>query len=190
MSFCMVGDFVSADLVIPFCLDAMYWGGWASASLLVNVSDVSIEKQMSDGDTMLTGSECFPGLPWPLSTDSKGAKDADVGDDCIRGVDVGGICTRGVYTEGTYTRDACIRDTCLRGADVGVVCVGGACASNTYARDTCARNASSTVGACIKGVGPEGICGSAYKPSESSVEGSRLLVKSGLMMPVSSCLRS
>ena len=190
----MVGDFVSADLVIPFCLDAMYWGGWASASLLVNVSDVSIEKQMSDGDTMLTGSECFPGLPWPLLTDAKGAKGADVGDDRIGGADVGGICTRGVCTEGTCTggtctRGACIRDTCLRGAGVRVVCVGGACTSDTCARGTCAGNASSAVGACIKGAGPEVICGSANKPSESSVEGSRLQVESISEMPVSSCLR-
>ena len=174
----MVGNYVSADLVIHFCLDAMYWGGWASASLLVNVSDVSIEKQMSDGDTMLIGSECFPGLPWPLLTDAKGAKGADIGDDCIGGANVGRICTRGVCTKGTCTRGACIRDTCLRGAGVGVVCVGGACASDTCARNTCAGNAFSAVGACIKGVGPEGICGSAHKPSKSSIEGSRLLVES------------
>ena len=178
MSFCMVGNFVSGDLVTSFCLDAMYWGGWVSASLLINVSDVSIEKHMSDEDTMLTGFECFPGLPWPHSIDAKGAKGADVGDDCIRNANIGGICIRGVCTEGTCIGGACIRDTYLKSAGVEVVCVGGACASNTCARDTCAGNASSAVGVCIKGVDPEGICGSAHKPSKSSVEGLRLLVES------------
>ena len=171
------------DLIISFCLDAMYWDGWASASLLVNVSDVSIEKQMSDGNTMLTDSKCFPGLPWLLLTDAKSAKAANIGDDCIGGADVEGICTRSVYTEGTCTggtctKGTCIRDTCLRGAGVGVVCVGGGCTSNTYARGTCAGNTSFAVGICIKGAGLGGICSSAHKPSKSSVKGSRLLVES------------
>ena len=139
---------------------------------------MSIEKQMSDRDIMLTGSKCFPGLPWPLSTDAKGAKGANVKDDCIRGANVGSICTRSVCTKSICTRGACIRDTCLRGADIGIFYVGGTCASNTCARNTCTRNTSSAVGACIKSVSLESICGSAYKPSKSSVEGSRLLVKS------------
>ena len=139
---------------------------------------MSIEKQMSDRNIMLTGSECFSGLPWPLSTDVKGTKGADIEDDCIGDTNVRGIYTRGVYIQGTYIRSAYIRNTCLRSAGVGVVCVGSACANNTCAKGTCAGNASSTVGACIKSVGPEGICGLFYKPSKSSIEGSKLLVKS------------
>ena len=188
MSFYMVGHFVLGDLIISFCLDAMYWDDWAFASLLVNVLDVSIKKQMSNGNTMLTGSGCFPDLPWPLSTDAKGAKGADVGDDCIGGANVRGICTRGVCTKGTCTRGACIRNTCLRGACVGVVFVGGVCTSNIYARDTYAGNALSAVGACIKGAGLESICGLAHKPSKSSIEGLRLLVESISEIFISFCL--
>ena len=190
----MVGDFVLGDLIISFCLDAIYWGGWAFASLLINISDVFIKKQMFDEDTILTGSECFPGLPWAFSTNVKGAKGADIGDDCIGDTDVRGICIRGVCTESTYIGDicikgACIRDTCLRSSGVGVVCVGGAYTSNTCARDTCAGNTFYTVGACIKGAGPKGICSLAYKPSKSFVKGSRLLVELISEMLVSSCLR-
>ena len=194
MSFCIVGNFVSADLVISFCLDAIYWGGWAFVSLLANISDLSIKKQMFDRDTMLTSSKCFPGLPWPLSTDAKSAKGADIGDDWIGGADIGGICTRGICTKSTcirrtYIRSSCIGDICLGGASIRVVCVGGAYTSDTCARDTCTGNVFSIVCACIKGVGPKGICGLAYKPSKSSIKGSRLLVESISEMPISFCLR-
>ena len=144
---------------------------------------------MSDGEIMLTGSEYFPGLLWPLSINAKSAKGTDIGDNYIRDIDVGRICTRGVCTEGTCTKNTCIRNTCLRGASVGIVCVDSACASNTCARSTYVRNVFSAIGACIKGVGPEDICGSVHKPSKSSVKGSKLLVKSISKMPVSSCLR-
>ena len=45
MSFYIVGNFISIDLVISFCLNAMYWGGGAFASLLIDVSNVFIEKK-------------------------------------------------------------------------------------------------------------------------------------------------
>ena len=193
MFFYIVSNFVSADLVIFFCLDAIYWGGWAFASLPANILDISIEKQMFDRNIILTGSECFPGLPWPFSTDAKSAKDTNIGDNWIKGANVGGICIRGICTEGTcigdiYIRSACIKDTYLRGAGIGVVCIGGVYTSDTFAKGTCAENVSSIVGACIKGVCPESICGSAYKSSKSSIEGSRLLVESISEMPISSCL--
>ena len=156
--------------------------------MLVNVSDVSIEKQMSDGNKMLTGSKCFSGLLWPLLTDAKSTNNADIGDDCIRVADVRGICTRGVCIEGSYTRGACIRDTCLRGAGVGVVCIGDAYSSNTCVKDTCAENASFAVGTCIDGAGCESICASAHKPSKSFIKGSRLLVELISKMLISSCL--
>lgn len=51
LSRCIVGDFISSDLTISFCLDVVYWGGWSFTSLLVNLS---ITKQMSDRDVILT----------------------------------------------------------------------------------------------------------------------------------------
>ena len=133
-----------------------------------------IAKQIFNGDIMLTSSKCFPSLPQPLLTDAKGTKGADIGDDCIRSANVGGIYTRGVCTEGicigdTCTKDVCIRDICLRGGAVKVVCVESVCASNTCVRGTCAGNAFFAIDACIKGTGPKSICGSAHKPSKSFV---------------------
>ena len=116
MSFCIVDNFVLANLVMLFCLDIMYCNSWVSASLLINVSNMSIEKQIPDRNIMLTGSKCFLDLVWPLSTDAKGVKSADIGNDCIGGADIGGIYTRGVCTEGICTRDTCTRGTSTRGA--------------------------------------------------------------------------
>lgn len=109
--------------------------------MLINVSDISIEKPISDEDTMLTSFLYFSDLLWPFSTDARNAKGADIGDDCIKNISVGGICTRGTCIGGTYTSGACIRGTSLRGAGVKVVCIRSACASNTYARSTYAKSA-------------------------------------------------
>lgn len=72
---------------------------------------MSIEKLMSNGNIILTSSECFLSLPWPFSTDARSAKDVDVGDYYIRDIGVNGICTRDTCTEGTCINGACIRST-------------------------------------------------------------------------------
>lgn len=53
---------------------------------------------MFDEDTMFNNSWYFPGLPWPLLTNAKGAKGANVEDDYIESASIKGICTRGIYT--------------------------------------------------------------------------------------------
>ena len=90
MSRCIVGDFVSSDPAISFCLDAVYWGGWSSVSLFVHSS---IRKQVSDGDAMWTCSRCFPGCPRPGSFAAEGA---DVESACTGGVCAGSTCAGGV----------------------------------------------------------------------------------------------
>ena len=89
----------SSNPVISFCLDAVHWGGWAPASVLVNVSSLSMTKQIS-GDAMFTCSGCFLGCPRPNLIGAEGA-------------DVGGACVGG---------------TCGGGACIGGACIGGACA--------------------------------------------------------------
>ena len=148
---------------------------------------------MFDEDIMLTGSECFLGLPWPLLTDAKNAKDTDIGDDFIGDTNVRGIGTRSVCTEGigigdTYIKDAYIKNICLRSAGIEVICIRDVYTSDSCAKDTCAENVSFTVIAYIKGAGPKSICGSAYKSSESFVKGLGLLVGSIFKMSISSCL--
>lgn len=108
--------------------------------MLVNISNISIKKQISDGDIRLTDSECFSNLPWPLSTNTRSAKSADVKDDYIESFDVGDICTKGICVEDTCKGGTCIRDTCLRGASVKVVFVKSICTSNIFARSTYAKS--------------------------------------------------
>lgn len=141
MSFCKIDNFVLYDLVIFFYLNSIYQGCQASASLLLNVSDVFFEKQMSNRNRILTVSKCFPSLLQPLLINAKSPKDVDVNDNDIENADVGGICIKGVCIKGTQTKSACIIDTCPRGAGVGVVYIEGVYTSNTYAKSTCARNA-------------------------------------------------
>lgn len=58
-----------------FCPDAVYWDGWISTSLLINLTNLSTIKQMFYGDTILTGFGC---LIWSHSTIARGTADADV----------------------------------------------------------------------------------------------------------------
>lgn len=92
-------------------LDIIYWGNWAFAFLLVNVSDWFIEKQMFDGDTMLTYSRYFSGS---LQLDLFIAK----------GADTRSAYTGDTYVEGTYVEDTCLKDTCTNDVYIGNVCAG------------------------------------------------------------------
>lgn len=76
--------------LITFCLDAVYWGNWTFVFLSVNTSN------LSDGDIMLIDSSGFPGFPWPRSTNTRGTKGNNIGNDYIRDADV-----RGTYTGNT-----------------------------------------------------------------------------------------
>lgn len=95
--------------VTTFCLDAVYWDGWKSASSLVNSTNLSTTEQMSDGDTMLIGSGCFPGCLRPGSFAAEGA---GVESACTEGACTGGTCVRGTYGGGASTRGACIGGAC------------------------------------------------------------------------------
>lgn len=69
-----------------FYLDALYWGGWASVSPSVNISN------LPDRDIILTSSDSFPGFSWPHSIDIMGTKSDDVGNDYIKNAGVGDTC--------------------------------------------------------------------------------------------------
>lgn len=149
------------------------WGGWTFASLLVNSTNLSTIERIFDGNTILTCSAYFPGCPPSFLTGLRGTEGANVGDPWLGGAYAGvfyikssgtkGADTEGVCTIGAYSGGACIRGVCIRGA----------CDIGNY----------------IGGTGIGGICGSAHKPSESSIWCSRLLVELTSEMLISSCLR-
>lgn len=70
-----------------FYLDAVYWGGWASISPSVNVSNLSYR------DIILTGFGSFLGFPWRRLIDIMGTKSNDISNDYIKTAGVGGMCT-------------------------------------------------------------------------------------------------
>lgn len=88
LSFYMVGNFILKDLVIFFCLNAVYWGDQISVFLVIKVSDISIKKQISDKDTMFTSSRYFSGFLSLRLIDIKSTKNANVKDDYIKDADV------------------------------------------------------------------------------------------------------
>lgn len=105
-----------------FCPDAMYWSGWTSIFLLVNLTNLlNIEQifdrteQMSDEDAMLNCSRYFLDC---LRSGSIGAEGADAEIACT-----GGTCARYIYVGDAYIGDACIRSTCVGGAYVGIISI-------------------------------------------------------------------
>ncbi len=66
----------SSSPVISFYLDAVYYAGGISI-FLINTSNSSIKKKMSDGAVTLTYFEYFLGHPWPHLTKAREAKVAE-----------------------------------------------------------------------------------------------------------------
>lgn len=147
--FYIIGNFILGNLIIFFCLDAIYQGGQVFVFLLINISNISIKKQISNRNIILTSFKYFLDLLQLLSIDAKSAKGANVEDNCIENISVNtkDACNKKIYIKVTYIestciknisikdiyiKSACIRDTYLRNTDIRVVCIKNTCFSNIY----------------------------------------------------------
>lgn len=77
--------FFSNSLAIFFHLDVVYWVGGVS-TFLINISNLFIRKQISDGAIILACSEYFPSHPQSCLTEAKEAKFAE--DDLAAGTSI------------------------------------------------------------------------------------------------------
>ena len=197
---------------IFFYLNAGYWDSLVSLSPLLHIPNMltCFGSFLSSPSSLLTKEKGAKNAdvsgPWLGSACTGGfsIKGTDTESACIAGTWARRACIWGTciwdayFVGGTYmhTKDVCIADPCtgdvwiknayissssvtyayIKNASTKSACIGSACIKTFCAKD---RNLISWDG-CV--------CGSAHKPSKSSIWCSRLLVESISDIPVSSYL--
>ena len=107
--------FFSNNFIISFCLDLMYSAECASEFLLINISNLFIKKQRSNGAIILTYSRYFLGCPQFCLIRAREAKvdegnlaAGSIGVISAEDVSIWGISERLVSAESVFAEGTCI----------------------------------------------------------------------------------